>query len=147
MNFYFDEQPINQSRLILNNDYSFKTVDNAYWDFQVSIEPYDVLLLNFNYELKECVGIEGFLNISKCKSKKIILECKKKGTLKIDNFNVSKDAYGVAYKLSFKQCYFDDKAKIFAIGNIDNNVETLNIGIGRYVKIKDGKIVALFLQF
>ena len=147
MNFYLDELTLNKSSIILNSDYSFKTVNDEVWDFQISIEPYTLLLLNFNYEYKLCTGIEGYLNLYKCKHKKINLNIKKKGILKVENFIVPKDAFGITYTLSDNKCYFDNNEKIFGLGRIDDINEVFEMGIGQYVTIKNGQIIALFIKF
>lgn len=147
MNFYLDERNFNKATVILNSDLSFGTLDNKKWDFQISIECYPVLLLNFNYDLKLCTGIEGCLFLDKCLRKELHLNITKKGFLKVDKFLVEKDAYGMTYNLSDKRCYYDDISKIFGIGNIDDSDEVFEIGIGQYVKIKDGQILALFINF
>lgn len=147
MKFYFEEQPLNQSQVVLHSDYSFGTINNEFWDFQISIEPYPVLLLNFNYKDKKCDGIEGFLHLDKCRKKDIQFDVIKKGVLKVDLFPVEQDAYGMTYNLENAKFYYDYKNKILAVGEINLKNEVFEIGLGQYVKLKDGKIVLLLIQF
>lgn len=147
MNFYIDDGKINNSTLVLNNDNSFKTMNNDFWDFQISIEPYTVMLLNFNYNLKECVGLEGYLNLSKIKRKNFNLIILNKGILKVDNFSVDKGAFGATYKLNPLKCYYDKESNIFAIGDIKDCNEVFEIGEGQFVKLKQGQLTGLFIKF
>lgn len=147
MNFYLYETNYNKSQLILNSDLSFMTINSEKWDFQVSIRPYFILLLNFNYDLKFCTGIEGYFLQHKCTNKKLQLKIVKKGILKVDKFPTTKDACGTTYFLRGKNFYYDKESKIFGVGSTEGSNEVFEIGKGQYVKLKDGELIALFVQF
>lgn len=146
MRFYVSERPFGKSDIVVDEYNAFTIVNSEFWDFQIDIEPYTLFLLNFNYDSKECTGIQGLLNFSKSKPLEICLKIIKSGVLKVDGFSVDKDACGMRYKMNSKKCYFDNKAKIFAIGEVDSYNEVFEIGTGQFVKIKDGQISAIFIK-
>lgn len=147
MNFYIDDGMINNSAVVLNNDNSFKTISGDTWDFQISIEPYTIMLLNFNYNLKKCVGLEGYLNLSKIKNKSFNLLVLNKGILKVDNFPADKGAFGTTYRLNPLKCYYDKEEEMLAIGDIEYDNEVFEFGKGQFVKLKEGQITGLFVKF
>ena len=147
MNFYIDDGMINTSTVVLNKDNSFKTINGDSWDFQISIEPYTIMLLNFNYNLKECVGVEGYLNLSKIKNKSLNLIVLNKGILKVDNFSVDKGAFGTNYRLNPLKRYYDKEAEMLAIGDIEDGNKVFEFGEGQFVKLKEGQIRGLFVKF
>ena len=65
MRFFIDTtQSMSQSVLVKNKDNSFSCLNNELdWDFQVKIEPFVVLILNINSNSKQCIGIEGCVNL------------------------------------------------------------------------------------
>ncbi len=147
MNFFLDETKFNNCSVILHKDLSFGIANQEVWDFQISIESYPILLMNFDYDLKSFVGFEGYLFLNKCVKKRLYFNVIKKGSLKLDSLILSKDAYGTTYNLKNKTCYYDDISRIFAIGNITHINDVLEIGNGQYVKIQDGEIITLFIKF
>lgn len=132
--------------LQLHSDNSFSTKDNVYWDFQISIENTLLLLMNFNYELKKFVGFEGIKPV-KFKEVEILINSATKAKLTVDKFDVTKDSYGIAYKLETNKVFYDNKSKTYAIGDLKSKCANYEIGDGQYIKLDDnGQLKTIYFR-
>lgn len=100
MRFFIDTtQSMSQSVLVKNKDNSFSCLNNELdWDFQVKIEPFVVLILNINSNSKQCIGIEGCVNLSKrIILKEIDVKHVLTGRLYMDDKSIDPDCFGKEY--------------------------------------------------
>ncbi len=143
-----ETQEIITGKLVLNHDDSFSIIECRAWDFQISIEPYPVLLLNFDYSTKLCVGIEGVLILRKKTIKREInIESHTNGMLKVHDLKIDKEVGGEQYLINSTNEYYDAKKKIFAIGDIETDACLCKIARNVYVKVIEQQIAAIYLQF
>ena len=143
MRFFIDTtQSMSQSVLVKNKDNSFSCLNNELdWDFQVKIEPFVVLILNINSNSKQCIGIEGCVNLSKrIILKEIDVKHVLTGRLYMDDKSIDPDCFGIEY--------YDSSQKLYGFGDIEIDLPIYQFAINQYVKIdEDGKLVAIYLKF
>lgn len=147
MIFYFEKQNTEQLGVTLYQDNSFGITKNVFWDFQVLIEGPILLLLNFIYSTKTCIGMEGYFDIKKCKKRDIHFHVKEKGILKVDSFPIEQDRYGISYRLNCCKFFFDYQTNIYAVGELNTLNEVYEIAQGQYVGLEGGRITLLLIQF
>ena len=156
MRFFIDTtQSMSQSVLVKNKDNSFSCLNNELdWDFQVKIEPFVVLILNINSNSKQCIGIEGCVNLSKrIILKEIDVKHVLTGRLYMDDKSIDPDCFGKEYLIKNAKKvkgieYYYSSQKLYGFGDIEIDLPIYQFAINQYVKIdEDGKLVAIYLKF
>lgn len=150
MKFTYDENvDINRNEVVLHSDNSFGSSynDTEPWHFQVSLTEWADVILNFNKITHKCVSVEGYL-FAKSKricTKNIIVNDFVEAALLFKSNEIPD--YGIEISVD-KQFMFFDKAKnTLALGDIESQSELIKFGEGQFVKISDGKIIAVFIVF
>lgn len=55
--------------------------------------------------------------------------------------------YGIEILLENQLIYFDKVQSIIAFGDVVSQAEVIKFGVGQFIKIRDGKIVAIYIVF
>ncbi len=143
-----ENMDINRNRIILCKDASFgsNNEDGQNWDFQVSLDRSSSIILNFNSQNYKCVSCEGRLNIKSKNIKNIRIESlsSRKAALIFDSSNVPR--YGVEDLIFDQSIGYDRQNNIIVLGNYKFGDELYEFGIGQYVKVLEGEILAVIIR-
>jgi hypothetical protein len=148
MKFYTDESiNTNKNNIVLNPDNSFGSAcdDKDSWHFQVSFTEWADVILNFNKYTYKCISCEGF--VSKA-SKRMVFKnldiLKFTEAALLFKSDVSPE-YGVELALDNQAIYFDEEKSIIAFGDNESQETLIKFGEGQFVKLRDTKIVAIYI--
>lgn len=152
MNYYIDKnKKINPNKIILHSDFSFGTSnnDNESYDFLISLNESSNIFLKFDKKTFKCSNCEGFIFLDSKNINKNSIEIGpfKQGRLFFESNVYPLPDYGIECRIENTDIYYDDIKNILAMGNIKEDTETYEFGHGQYVKLKDGKIVAIYIKF
>lgn len=107
-----------------------------------------------NSNSKQCIGIEGCVNLSKrIILKEIDVKHVLTGRLYMDDKSIDPDCFGKEYLIKNAKKvkgieYYDSSQKLYGFGDIEIDLPIYQFAINQYVKIdEDGKLVAIYLKF
>lgn len=140
----------NINRIALHDDYSFgqKEKDLSF-DYQVSLDEFGKLALNFDLTTKECVSVEGystchFRDFQNCELPvHDAQKCSLKMELSIDDY----PEWGTTFLIPLSGRYIDWKNRRIQFGTPTGNSSLFQFGNGQYVYSSHGILEAFLIEF
>ena len=140
----------NINHIELHDDYSFGQKDkDLFLDYEVSLDEFGKLSLNFDSTTKECGSVEGY---STCQfhdfqSCELPVHGAQKCSLKMELSIDDSPEWGTTFLIPLSGRYIDWKNRRIQFGTPTGNSSLFQFGIGQYMYSSHGIIEAFLIEF
>ncbi|MBQ7244590.1 MAG: hypothetical protein IJS52_10390 [Bacilli bacterium] len=140
----------NINRIELHDEFSFgQKEEDGFWDYQVGLDEWGKLALNFDLTTKECVSVEGYTT---CKFRdfqncELPVHGAQKCSLKMELSIDDSPEWGTTFLIPLSGRYIDWKNRRIQFGTPTGNSSLFQFGNGQYVYSSHGIIEAFLIEF